>query len=325
MKIKRLDSPLDTFDLCFPEAKPFDVVGFGINSVDQVYIVPEYPRPDSKCEILRHETMPGGQIATAVKFISRMGLKAKYIGKVGGDHLGKFALESLRSENIDTRSVIVQKNATNQYAIIIIDRNDGERTILCHRDNRLDFGTNELDDTEICCGRILHLDGYDSAAALKAASICHERGIPVCIDLDKVVPDCKALMENIDFLIVSSCFPRDFTGIADPLEAFCALRQYCSGFIAVTLGARGAMAWVGEKCVAFPGLSVEAVDTTGAGDIFHGGFIYGLLQNWPLQRIMNFANAAAGLSCMYLGAQSGIRPYPEILQHLDSSFPETAR
>ena len=82
----------------------------------------------------------------------------------------------------------------------------------------------------------------------------------------------------------------------------------------MTLGAGGAMAWVKDRPVRFPALQVSPVDTTGAGDIFHGGFIYGLLRNWPLERIMSFANAAAGLSCLHLGARSGIRPLSEILQ-----------
>ena len=316
MKIKRLQSLSDTFDLQLPERKPFDVVGFGLNSVDQLCIVPEYPRLDSKTEILRYEKLPGGQVATAVTFLSCMGLKAKYIGKVGGDDTGRFSLQSFDTAAVDVTDVLVEQGARNQHAIIIIDQRSGERTILCERDSRLDFVESELDEEAVCAGRILHLDGYDSGS-LSAAMWCQQRGIPVCIDLDKVVPNCQELLEKIDFLIVSSNFCSDFTGIADPAGSFQALRQCFNGFLAVTLGAQGAMAWVGDRCVTFPGLKVNAVDTTGAGDIFHGAFIYGLLQNWPLRKIMGFANAAAGRSCMHLGARAGIRSYSEILQYLD--------
>ena len=85
----------------------------------------------------------------------------------------------------------------------------------------------------------------------------------------------------------------------------------------MTLGARGAAAWIGDDCTYFPGLNIDAVDTTGAGDIFHGAFIFGLLQNWPLVKIMGFANTAAGLSCLHLGARSGILPLSEILQYME--------
>jgi sugar/nucleoside kinase (ribokinase family) len=164
---------------------------------------------------------------------------------------------------------------------------------------------------------MLHLDGYDPMA-LNAAICCQDKNIPVCADLDAVVPNCGLLLENIDFLVVSSNFPSEFTGIPDPQASFEALGQSFNGFLAMTLGARGAAAWVGGRCLRFPGIKVSAVDTTGAGDIFHGAFIFGLLQNWTLGKIMGFANAAAGLSCLKLGARAGIRPLSEILQYMEN-------
>ena len=314
MKIKRLADPSDTFDVRFPEGKPFDVVGFGLNAVDHLCIVPHYPRFDTKTEILHYEKLAGGQVATTVAFASRMGLRGKYIGKVGSDDFGSFSLDSLRSEKIDTSSVLVEPGARNQYAFIVIDKSSGERTILWERDARLSFRDSELRRGDVCAGRVLHLDGHDYAAALRAATWAQDAGIPVVIDLDKVVPQSAELISKVDFLITSSNFPPDFTGIADPIQSLLELGKYCAGFLAVTLGARGAMAVVGDSCVRFPAFKVHAVDTTGAGDIFHGGFIYGLLQNWSLEAIMSFANAAAGLNCTHLGARAGIPPLDEILQ-----------
>jgi len=317
MKIKQLESPTDIFDLRLAKEKPFDVVGFGTNSVDHLCFVDEYPPIGSKSEIVQHEKLPGGQVATALEFLSRIGLKTKYVGKVGGDELGRFCLRNFASGSVDTTSVLVEQTARNQYAFIIVDRMSGERTVLSRRESGLNFREHELNKNEICAGRILHLDGYDSAGSLKAAKWCRQFGIPVSIDLDKVVHGCPELIKNVDFLIASSNFPSEFTGIADPCRAFRELRKCYEGFLAVTLGSLGAMAWVGNQCVRFPGLEVNAVDTTGAGDIFHAAFIYGLLQNWPLGKTMSFANAAAGLSCKFIGAQAGIRPISEILQHVD--------
>ncbi len=317
MKIKRIDTLLDTFDLPLDSRKSFDVVGFGLNSVDHVCLVPKYPGMGSKAEISQYAMLPGGQVATAIIFLSRMGSKTKYIGKVGGDELGRFSLESFKSEAVDTASVRIEKDARSQFSIIAIDQNLGERTVFSHRDRRLDFGRSELSREDICSGRILHLDGYDPAT-LDAAGWCRKQGIPVCIDLDTVVPDCEQLIKQIDFLIVSSNFPPEFTGISDPAAAFDSLRKRFEGFLVVTMGAAGAMTWVGGRCATFPGLKLNAVDTTGSGDVFHGAFIYGLLKNWPIGKIMSFANAAAGLSCMYLGARTGIRSLSEILQHTNS-------
>lgn len=313
MKIKSLESPSDTFDLQLPDNKPFDVVGFGLNSVDYVYVLPEYPSPDSKTGIVQHGRFPGGQIATALTFLARMGLNTKYIGKVGGDDAGRVSLHSFEGESIDISSVLVEQGIQNPFSVILIDQRNGERTVLCHRDARSDFRESELNEEGVCSGRILHLDGYD-ASALSAAVYCQKRQIPVCADLDAVVPHCRSLLENIDFLIVSANFASEFTGIPHPEASFKALRQRFKGFLAMTLGTRGAAAWVGDQCVYFPGLNINAVDTTGAGDIFHGAFIFGLLQNWPLAKVMRFANTAAGLSCQHLGARAGIRPLAEILQ-----------
>lgn len=279
-------------------------------------MLPEFPRPDSKTEILRYERLPGGQIATALTFLARMGVHTKYIGKVGSDDAGRVSLHSFQGDSVDISSVLVEQGARNPFSVILINQRNGERTVLCRRDKGLDFRESELKEDEVCSGRILHLDGYDTLA-LNTAVCCQKRRIPVCADLDAVVPHCGSLLENIDFLIVSSNFPSDFTGITDRETSFKALRKCFDGFLAMTLGAHGAAAWVGDQCIYFPGISVNPVDTTGAGDIFHGAFIFALLQNWSLEKIMSFANAAAGLSCLHLGARAGILPLPEILKYIE--------
>jgi sulfofructose kinase len=315
--IKSLTDPSDTFDIDFLK-KEFDVVGFGQNSVDHICVVQEYPRLNSKCEILSHERLPGGQIATAVLFLARMGMRARYIGKFGGDELGRFALEGLRAESIDVSSVRIERDAVNRYAFIIVEKSSGERTVLGRRDPRLSFRESEVDMESICSGRILHLDGGEGPASLRAALLCRGQGIPVSIDLDTVPEGCDDLIANVDFLVVSSNLPSEFTGLSDPVRSLMKLRSYTDAFIVVTSGSGGAIALVGDQCVNFPALRVEAVDSTGAGDIFHAGFIYGVLQNWPLEKIMAFANASAGLSCTRLGAQTGIFPLAAIIKAAES-------
>ena len=320
MKIKRLESRLDTFDLKLSENQPFDIVGFGLNSVDYVCVLPEFPSPYSKSELLQYETLAGGQVATALSFLARMGLNTKYIGKVGSDDAGRVSLESFEGKSVDVSSVLVERGARNSFSVILVDQRNGERTVLCRREKGLDFRESELNEEDLCSGRVFFLDGYD-AMALNAAACCQKRQIPVCADLDAVVPNCRLLLENIDFLIVSSNFPSEFTGISDPRASFEALRQSFDGFLAMTLGAQGVDAWAGGQCIRFPGIHVNAVDTTGAGDVFHGAFIFGLLQNWALEKIMSFANTAAGLSCMKLGARAGIRPLSEILHYMEKPQP----
>jgi len=304
------------FNLSFPKDKPFDVVGMGLNSVDFLCVVPEFPTLNSKMEMLQFSKQGGGQVATAMVALRRWGVKAKYIGKVGGDELGQFSLRSIRQEGVDVSSVITEPNATNQYATIIVDRSTGDRTILWNRDDRLMYREGELREEEICSGKLLHLDGHDIHAAIRSASWAKEEGISTVVDLDKVEPLTPELIKKIDFVITSSRFPALFTGISDREKALVEMQRQTPGFLCATLGREGAMALVDGEILYVKGFEVNAVDTTGAGDVFHAGFIYGLLQNWEVREILRFANGAAALKCGDLGGRKGIPTLEEIHKFL---------
>jgi sugar/nucleoside kinase (ribokinase family) len=301
--------------------KPFDVVGMGLNSVDFISVVPEFPTLNSKMKMLRFSKEGGGQVATAMVALSRWSVKTKYIGKVGEDELGQFSLNSLRQEGVDVSSVTIEPNATNQFAMIIVEGSTGDRTILWNRDERLMYCEGELRKEEIRSGKLLHLDGHDIDAALQCARWAKEEEIPIVVDLDKVEPLTSELIKEIDFIITSSRFPMLFTGISDQKKALLELQKHTSGFLCATLGHEGAMALVNGEFLSIEGLKVKSVDTTGAGDIFHAGFIYGLLQNWEVVEILRFANAAAALKCQDLGGRKGIPTLEETQKFLNLSRP----
>jgi len=294
------------FNLSFPKDKPFDVVGMGLNSVDFLTLVPEFPAPNSKMKMLQFSKQGGGQVATAMVALSRWGVKTKYIGKVGADELGQFSLHSIRQEGVDVSSVAIEPIATNQFATIIVDGSTGDRTILWNRDDRLMYREGELRKEEVCCGKLLHLDGHDIHAAIQCVRWAKEEGIFTVVDLDKVEPLTSELIKEIDFLITSSRFPALYTGISDQKEALVELQKHTRGFLCTTLGHSGAMALVNGEFFHAEGFKVKAADTTGAGDVFHGGFIYGLLQNWEVEKMLRFANAVAALKCLDLGGRRGI-------------------
>jgi len=304
------------FNLSLSTDKPFDVVGMGLNSVDFLTVVPEFPAPNSKMKMLHFSKQGGGQVATAMVALSRWGVKTKYIGKVGADELGQFSLHSIRQEGVDVSSVTIEPNATNQFATILVDGSTGDRTILWNRDDRLMYREGELRKEDVCRGRLLHLDGHDIRAAIQCARWAKEENIPTVVDLDKVEPLTPELIQEIDFLITSSRFPTLYTGISNQKEAFLELRKQTPGFLCATLGPSGAMAWVNGDILYAGGLNVKTLDTTGAGDVFHGGFIYGLLQNWEIDKILRFANAVAALKCLDLGGRRGIPTLDKIHQFI---------
>ncbi|MGZ3533683.1 MAG: carbohydrate kinase family protein [Thermodesulfobacteriota bacterium] len=296
--------------------KPFGVVGMGLNSVDFLCVVPEFPPPNSKMQMLQFSKQGGGQVATTMVALSRWGVKAKYLGKIGEDELGQFSLDSIRQEGVDISSVTIEPHATNQFAMIIVDGSTGERTILWNRDERLMYRDGELRKEEVCSGKILHLDGHDIHAALQCARWAREEGIRTIVDLDKVESLTSELIKQIDFIITSSRFPMMYTGISDQKKALLELQKYTSGFLCSTLGDDGAMALVNGEFLHIEGHKMKAVDTTGAGDVFHSGFIYGLLQNWETEEILKFANAAAALKCKELGGRRGIPTLEEVKRFL---------
>lgn len=299
------------FDLSLPN-RPFDVVGMGLNSVDFLTLVPEFPTLNSKMRIQRFSRQGGGQVATAMVALARWGVKTKYIGKVGSDELGVFSLDSIRQEGVNVSSVTIEPGTTNQFAIILVDGISGERTILWDRDEKLMYRPGELKREEVCSGKILHLDGHDIEAALQSARWAKEEKIPTVIDIDKVEPLTGELIKEIDFVITSSRFPSLYTGISNPEKALFELQKHTKGFLCATLGDQGAMALVDGELIYSRGFSIKAVDTTGAGDVFHAGFIYGLLQNWEVEEILRFANAVGALKCRDLGGRKGIPSLDEV-------------
>jgi sulfofructose kinase len=292
------------------ESKKVDVVAVGLNATDTVIPLSTYPARGSKIEYSNRNVMPGGQAATTAVACQTWGLATRYVGKLGEDDAARLHRQAFASAGVDARIVTVP-GASSLQNIIMVD--EGERTVLCQRDDRMVLLPEDLDREWIISARALHLDGRDTAAATLAAKWAREAGIPVIADLDELYPGVEALIENVDYLIVSRDFPCRL--MADPdLEP--ALRRISSRFgcrlTAATLGEDGVLAWDGAHFHYRAAYRVPVVDTTGAGDIFHAGFIYGLLNNWPLDRQLDFSCAAAALNCMSAGARGGIGPVSEV-------------
>jgi sulfofructose kinase len=199
------------------------------------------------------------------------------------------------------------KNTPNQVGYIIVDQKTGERTVYWGRHARLRVLPGEVTPAMLRGARILHIDGCDVEAAIKAAQIARKASIPVVADLDTVYKGVERLFPLIDYLIASSNFLPAFTGEEDPCRVLrLVAHEYGIRAAGMTLGREGALMYAAGKFHYSPGFVVETVDTTGAGDVFHGGFIYAVLKGWDMPRILDFANAMAALNCTVLGARGGI-------------------
>ena len=286
----------------------FDVVGLGENSVDLVLSVPEPPTiagAASKQRILDREVRCGGQTATAVTAAARLGLRAAYVGAFGHDEYSTVIRSSLKRDGIDVSHAQVCE-VPNRYAVILIDRGTGERMVLWDRDPRLGLDADAVPDSLIDATRILHVDVTDPIAAIAAVRRARARDVLVTTDVDRLDAHAHEVLAMATHAIVAEHVPHEMTGITDLDAAVRAMRETIRGTIVVTRGAKGSMAFDTEgRLVYEAGFPVSTRDATGAGDVFRGGFAYGLVQEWPIAMVLRFANAAAAISVTRHGAIDG--------------------
>lgn len=290
----------------------WDVIGIGANSVDYVYRLPSYPQrggANAKMRITRHAVTCGGQVVTALATCAALGLRAKYVGSTGKDDNGKRIRDELARRFVNADDTVICE-ATNQFAVILIDGDSGERIVLWDRDERLAAGLRQLPEETLTSARLLHVDDVDQDAAIRAAAIGRAAGIPVTSDIDRVTERTEELVRTVAIAIFAEHVPKALTGEEDLERALRKLREQQSGQLCVTLGDRGAMLLSGDRFYHEPAFRVDVVDTTGAGDVFRGAFIAAFLRGHAPAEILRFANAAAAVSCTRLGAINGV-PTPD--------------
>ena len=285
----------------------YDIVGVGLNATDTLILLPRFPSYGGKLPFDREILSPGGQVASAMVTCASLGLRTKYIGTLGDDERGAVQLESLRASGVNLDDIEIRANCPNQSAYILIDQTTGERTVLWHRDECLRIDPASLTPDKIACARLLHIDGHDTPAVSRAAEIARRHQIPVSVDVDTIYPGFELVLPNVDYLVGSSEFPSRWTGEPDPFRALAMIQdEYGMRLAAMTLGAAGSLARVEGSFIYTPGFIIDCVDTTGAGDVFHGAFCYAVIECMPVREALEFSNAMAALNCTALGARGHI-------------------
>lgn len=295
--------------------KRWDVLGVGCNSVDHVYRVPALPQGDSptaKVRITSHSMSFGGQTATAMAACAALGLRAAYLGAVGNDAAGAGVRGELARRGVDV-SLLLTRDCANRFAVIPVDEHNGDRVVLWGRDPRLGLHEHEIRAETIAAARLVHVDDEDEAAAIRAARLARDAGVPATSDIDHITARTAELVAAVSIPIFNAHTLPALTGEGDPMRGLHALRRsHPDGLLCVTLGEHGAMLLAGSEVVHEPGYKVDAVDTTGAGDVFRAGFIHALLQGKAPREILRFANAAAAVSCTRAGAMASVPVMHEI-------------
>jgi sulfofructose kinase len=295
--------------------REFDAVGFGLNAVDHLIVVPEYPAFDTKIRLTEHQRAAGGQTASAMIGLQRMGLKTAYAGRFGSDDEGRFGLESVTIEGVNIDFTEVVEEARNQIAFIVIDERNGERTIIWDRDDRLAYRREEAPVSLATKGRALHLDAHDPPACVEMAKAARAQGVIVSADIDNIYDGLPELLPLIDILVSSREFPHRLTGIADERASLIELKaRYGCGIVGLTKGVQGAVIYCEGQFIESGSFEVPGGcrDTTGSGDAFHSGLLFGLLTGEDLESSLKIANAVAALKCRALGARTALPTLSEL-------------
>ncbi|HEY8205540.1 MAG TPA: carbohydrate kinase family protein [Pyrinomonadaceae bacterium] len=314
--------------LQLPGERDFDAVGFGLNAVDHLIVVPEYPEFDTKIRFTEHEKTAGGQTATAMVALQRLGMTTAYAGRFGSDEAGNFGRESLATEGVNLDYAKTIEGATNQLAFIVIDQRSGERTIIWNRDERLAYRAEEAPIELASRGRVLHIDAHDPPACAAMARAAHDAGAIVTADIDNIYEGLTDLLPLIDVLITSSEFPHRLTGIGDLRASLIETKsRYGCAIVGATLGARGAMIYCEGQFIESPAFAVPGGcrDTTGAGDAFHAGFIFGMLRGEDLEECTKLGNAVAALKCRKLGGRAALPSQDELAEFLSDCLDNLSR
>jgi sulfofructose kinase len=294
------------------------IVTMGYAAMDYLHRVERYPKRGEKMRITESIRACGGQCATAAIALKFWGSAVRFVGKIGDDEQGEFVRNALVSAGLDADSILTVSGCGTQHAEIIVDAETGERTIFWDRSHKLDLKITDLKREWFDAVDLLLVDGHEIEADIQAASWVRDSGGTVILDAeepDAVNPD---LIPLVNIAIASSDFGSKTYHIDDPRKVIGKLRALGVAIAGVTLGNQGVIADWGAGLMRFPAIPVQAVDTTGAGDIFHAGIVFGMSCGWQIHDTFQYANTAAGLSCQYLGGQHGIAPRETIEDYLQS-------
>jgi sugar/nucleoside kinase (ribokinase family) len=308
------------FPLKFSKKKEFDVVGFGTNAVDFLIVVPEYPEFNSKIALTDYIQAAGGEVATTMVGLSRLGMKTAYAGRFGTDKEGDFGLQTLIDEGVNTKFAEQIKGARTQIAFIVIDERNGERTVIWHRDKQLSYAEKDAPIESATLGKILHFTPHDTQACLKMAREAKAKNTIISIDIDNLFDGIDELLPLVDIFISSAEFPKKLVGISNKKES---LREIKSRFgcavVGMTLGETGSLMLCENEFIETKGFEVPngCKDTTGAGDAFRVGFLYGLLKNESIETAAQMANAVAALKCRALGARTALPKFAELMRLIE--------
>jgi len=304
-------------DKSFKEKAAKDVVGIGATVYDTVMVTEKFPEEDTKQQAVKTIIQGGGPCATALVACSKLGVSAEYLGTIGNDDFGKYMLDDFKRYGVGTENIIVKDGCISFHSFVLLNNSKSTRTIVWNKGTVPAPLETEININSVKNAKVLHLDGHQLDAAIYAAKIAKENNVKVSLDAGGVYPGIERLLPFVDFLIPSEEFALKFTGLTDAGKAAEELyHSYKPEFVIITQGSKGGFIYDGKTFTDYPAYKVDAVDSNGAGDVFHGAFVAAYVKGMNTVQSAYFASAVSALKCTKVGARLGVPGYDETIQFL---------
>lgn len=298
-----------------------EVIGLGEVVIDLIAAIPRYPEPDEKIFATKCEKHPGGVTANFCVALSRLGVKAGFIGGVGEDADGRFLRSVFKREKVDASCVVTRKDCLTPLNFVTVTP-DGQKTIVQSPYMLSVFpGPDELDLDYVASAKVLHTTALRVDTAERAMRHARKHGVTTSFDLEKHVavygyPKLKPLVKLTDILLPNKMGALNLTGANNLTQAAEKLLSLGPKLVVITCGEKGCLIKSERETLEVPAFKVTAVDTTGAGDAFNAGFIAGILEGWDVRSAASFANAVAAIKITHVGAQAGLPTREEVVKYL---------
>lgn len=292
------------------------VVGIGACVLDTYIVTDSYPIEDSKQKALRSFKMGGGPTSNALVTIAKLGGEASFLGALSNDDDGKKLVEEFKKYNVGTQNIKILDGFSSFTSYIVVNSKDSTRTVVFDKGNIPDeAGFVNLD--AIREADVLHLDGNNLNQALEASKYAKKCGVLVSLDAGSVYPNIELLLPYVDILITSADFAVKFTNTDDLEDAIKKLNErYHPLVLAVTNGKNGGLYVKEGKIEKYEAYFIDAVDTNGSGDTFHGGFIYAFLKTRDITYSLKFAAALVAIRCKTFGVRNALPTYDEVINFI---------
>jgi len=295
-----------------------DIIGIGFCGVDTIGTVPYIPI-DSKVEMKNIIHEGAGPTATAVVTAAKLGASTGFIGKVGDDANGKFILDEFKKYNVDVKGIVIEKGASSASSLVWVDEKTGKRSIAWNMGTKSSLKLKELDKESIKSSKVLHLDGHEIAAALEAGKLIKNKGGKVSLDGGTITPNIEEIIKITDILIVSEEFAVGFTGCSNSEDYLEKLWEFDPEVLIVTKGENGLCAYIDGEYIERDAFKVNAVNTTAAGDVFHGAFLFAYISDMETRKALAFASAVAALKCTQYSVRPAIPTYEKTMRFIKNN------